>query len=195
MAGVASLERQVAAALRRRGFSGNDSILVVGVSGGADSSALLYSLHRLQKSHRLGLHVAHLNHDFRGDEADEDASFVAAMANELDLPATVEKQDPVEYQRDRPISSFEQLAREMRYAFMARVANDVGASAVAVGHTADDQAETVLQHVLRGSGLHGGCTLLPWPREGQQEGQWRRIPCRCRPASPRIPWRPGKRRS
>jgi len=166
MAGVASLEGQVAAALRRMGLSGNDSILVVGVSGGPDSSALLYSLHRLQEPHRIRLHVAHLNHDFRGDEADEDARFVESLANELDLPATVEKQDPTEYRRDRSISSFEQLAREMRYIFMARVADELGASAVAVGHTADDQAETVLQHVLRGSGLHGlrGMTeSAPWP--------------------------------
>ena len=166
MASVASLEGQVAAALRRMGLSGNDSILVLGVSGGSDSSALLYSLHRLQESHRLRLHVAHLNHNFRGDEADEDARFVESLANELNLPATVEKQDPTEYRRDRSISSFEQLAREMRYIFMARVADELGASAVAVGHTADDQAETVLQHVLRGSGLHGlqGMTeSAPWP--------------------------------
>ena len=163
---VASLEEQVAAALRRMGLSGNDSILVLGVSGGSDSSALLYSLHRLQESHRLRLHVAHLNHNFRGDEADEDARFVESLANELNLPATVEKQDPTEYRRHRSISSFEQLAREMRYIFMARVADELGASAVAVGHTADDQAETVLQHVLRGSGLHGlqGMTeSAPWP--------------------------------
>ena len=148
------------------GLSGNDSILVLGVSGGSDSSALLYSLHRLQESHRLRLHVAHLNHNFRGDEADEDARFVESLADELNLPATVEKQDPAEYRRDRSISSFEQLAREMRYIFMSRVADELGAAAVAVGHTADDQAETVLQHVLRGSGLHGlqGMTeSAPWP--------------------------------
>jgi len=166
MAAVASLEGQVAAALRRMGLSGNDSILVVGVSGGPDSCALLYSLHRLQEPHRLRLHVAHLNHNFRGEEADEDARFVESLANELNLPATVEKQDPTEYRRDRSISSFEQLAREMRYIFMSRLADGLGASAVAVGHTADDQAETVLQHVLRGSGLHGlqGMTeSAPWP--------------------------------
>jgi len=168
MADVASLDRQVAAALRRVGLSGNDSLLVLGVSGGSDSSALLYSLHRLQEAHQLRLHVAHLNHNFRGDEADEDARFAESLANELNLPSTVEKQDPTQYRADRSISSFEQLAREMRYVFMSRVADELGASAVAVGHTADDQAETVLQHILRGSGLHGlqGMTesaSWPWP--------------------------------
>ena len=166
MADVASLERQVAAALRRVGLSGNDSLIVLGVSGGSDSSALLYSLHRLQEAHQLRLHVAHLNHNFRGDEADEDARFSEDLANELNLPFTVVKQDPTQYRKDRSISSFEQLAREMRYVFMSKVADELGAAAVAVGHTADDQAETVLQHVLRGSGLHGlqGMTeSAPWP--------------------------------
>ena len=166
MAVVASLERQVGAALRRAGYSGNGSILVVAVSGGPDSSSLLCSLNRLREAHGLRLHVAHLNHDFRGDEADEDAQFVSAMAQELGLPSTVEKQDPTEYRRKRRISSFEQLAREMRYIFLAGVAEETGAAAVVVGHTADDQAETVLQHVLRGSGLHGlkgMAEVSPWP--------------------------------
>jgi tRNA(Ile)-lysidine synthase len=166
MADVASLDRQVAAALRRVGLSGNGSLLVLGVSGGSDSSALLYSLHRLQEAHQLRLHVAHLNHNFRGDEADEDARFSEDLANELNLPFTVVKQDPTQYRKDRSISSFEQLAREMRYVFMSRVADELGAAAVAVGHTADDQAETVLQHVLRGSGLHGLQGMkesAPWP--------------------------------
>ena len=145
-------------------------MLVVAASGGPDSSALLYSLHHLKEAHGLRLHVAHLNHDFRGKEADEDAEFVAALAEELGLPATVEQQDPTEYRRQRRISSFEQLAREMRYLFLAQVAHNTGARAVAVGHTVDDQAETVLQHVLRGSGLHGlrgmsEVSSWPWPTE------------------------------
>ena len=167
---VARIERQVAAALRRAGYSGNDSLLVVAASGGSDSSALLYSLDHLKEAHGLRIHVAHLNHDFRGREADEDAEFVAALAEELRLPATVEQQDPTEYRRQRRISSFEQLAREMRYMFLAQVAGTTGAKAVSVGHTVDDQAETVLQHVLRGAGLHGlrgmsEVSAWPWPTE------------------------------
>ena len=169
---VARLERQVTAALRRAGYSGNHTTLVVAVSGGSDSLALLYCLHHLRERHRLRLQVAHLNHDFRGAEADADAQFVADLARELGLPVTVEKRDPQEYQQQRHISSFEQAARELRYTFLAAVAEEMGAAAVALGHTADDLAETVLLHILRGAGLHGlrGMSELspwPWPGEGR----------------------------
>ncbi len=167
---VARVELHIEAALRRAGYSGNNTLLVVAASGGPDSSALLYSLHHLKETHGLRLHVAHLNHDFRGEEADEDAEFVSSLAEELGLPATVEQQDPTEYRRQRRISSFEQLAREMRYLFLAQVAQNTGARAIVVGHTVDDQAETVLQHVLRGAGLHGlrgmsEVSSWPWPTE------------------------------
>jgi tRNA(Ile)-lysidine synthase len=165
---VTRLERLVSAALVRSGFSGKNTCLVIGVSGGPDSSALLYCLYRIRGHHQLRLHVAHLNHDFRGEDSEADARFVAAVARELELPVTVEKRDPVFYQQTRGISSFEQAARELRYSFLAQVALDVGADAVAVGHTADDQAETVLLHILRGAGPYGlrgmtECSPWPWP--------------------------------
>ena len=163
------LERQVGGALRQVGDAAVGRALVVAVSGGPDSVALLRSLHRLSGLFDLSLHVAHLDHDFRGEEAVEDARFVAALAEELGLPCTVEKQDPEEYRATRNISSFEQLAREMRYSFLAETARVAGAPLVALGHTSDDQAETVLLHVLRGSGLHGlrgmnEVSPWPWPR-------------------------------
>lgn len=160
------VERNLAAALRRAGLANRNAALVVGVSGGADSTALLYGLNNLRESCGIRLHVAHLNHDFRGEEADEDARFVEALAHELGLPVSVEKRDPIAYQQERRISSFEQGAREMRYDFLARVAQEIQAPAVAVGHTSDDQAETVLLHILRGTGLPGlrGMTeVAPWP--------------------------------
>jgi tRNA(Ile)-lysidine synthase len=169
------LQAQVSSALARAGFSGERGVLVVGVSGGPDSSALLYCLHRLQQAHGLRLHVAHLNHDFRGDEADADARFVADLALELGLPARVEKREVTDYQRQRRISSFEHAARELRYAFLAEVASQAGAAAVVVGHTADDLAETALLHLLRGSGLHGlrGMSeLSPWPWPDGAPGLW-----------------------
>ena len=168
---TARVERLASDSLSRCGFSPEYSgegatPLVVGVSGGPDSTALLYCLYRIRKAWGLQLHVAHLNHDFRGEEADADAEFVTNLAVELDLPVTVEKRDPIAYQRERGISSFEQGARELRYAFLSNVATSIGATAVAVAHTADDLAETVLLHILRGSGLHGlrGMTeQAPWP--------------------------------
>ena len=169
MAAVPDVDRQAAAAIRRVGEAATGNTLVAAVSGGPDSVALLRCLLRLSGPFGLRLHVAHLDHDFRGEEAVEDARFVAALAEDLGLPYTVEKQDPTEYQAGRKITSFEQLAREMRYSFLAATARRVGAVMVALGHTSDDQAETVLLHVLRGAGLHGlrGMSEVapwPWPR-------------------------------
>ncbi len=143
------------AALERAGYAGADALLVVAVSGGPDSMSLLHALLRLKERAGLRLHVAHLDHDFRGEEAKDDARFVARAAGDLGLPATVEEADPVAYQRRMGLSSFEEAAREVRYNFLARLCGDVGASAVALGHTADDLAETVLMHIIRGSGVHG----------------------------------------
>ena len=163
-----SLEQQVAGSLRRAGLPAGGATLVVAASGGPDSTALLRCLLRLRDVFRLNLHVAHLNHDFRGAEADNDAAFAQRLADGFGLPCSIDKQDPIAYQNARGISSFEQAAREMRYSFLSRVADAVGAHAVALGHTSDDQAETVLLHLLRGAGLGGlrgmsEATPWPWP--------------------------------
>ncbi len=168
MTSAPSLERQVTANLQRAGLSRTGATIVVACSGGPDSTALLVALHRLQSSHGLSLHVAHLNHDFRGAEADHDAAFVQLLADGLALPCSIDKRDPIAYQRSTGVSSFEQAAREMRYSFLHSVATTVGATAVALGHTSDDQAETVLLHILRGAGLQGlrGMAEVsdwPWP--------------------------------
>lgn len=167
---VDRLEREVAAALDRAGYSSNNAqgytSLVVGVSGGADSTCLITCLSRIKEAHRLRLHVAHLNHNIRGEEAYEDARFVSDLAQELGLEATIEERNVVTYQKERRISSLEQAAREVRYRFLLGVANTVGATAVVVAHTADDLAETLLLHILRGSGtngLRGMSELSPWP--------------------------------
>ena len=148
------VQRTIAASLGRLGYTGKDFLLVVAVSGGPDSVALLHALVNLQKPLSLRLHVAHLNHNFR-EEAEEDARFVAQMAQSLALPFTVQKADPITYQKEHRISSFEEAARQVRYHFLAEVARTNKAVAVVLGHTADDQAETVLMHLLRGSGVPG----------------------------------------
>ena len=146
----------------RRAGLGPDDVVVAGVSGGPDSCTLMNVLSRGARRFGFGVQPAHLLHDFRGQETYDDADFVRRMwpsciFEEVDVPG---------YQQEVGISSFEQAARDLRYDFLARIARQVGARLVAVGHTADDLAETVLLHVARGSGLHGlrGMSELdPWP--------------------------------
>jgi tRNA(Ile)-lysidine synthase len=128
--------------------------VVVGVSGGPDSLCLLHVLSRLREAYGLTLHVAHLNHQLRGPEADADAQFVARLAAEWGLPATVESVDVAAFAHAHKLA-IEEAARQARYAFLARVARQKHAFKVAVGHNADDQVETVLMHWLRGAGLSG----------------------------------------
>jgi tRNA(Ile)-lysidine synthase len=134
--------------------------LVVGVSGGPDSLCLLHLLSRLAPEMGLRLHVAHLNHGLRGAEADADADFVAEFAAGLGLPCTVGRADVAALAREAGLS-LEEAARQVRYRFLADVAVDADAATIAVGHNADDQAETVLMHFLRGSGVAGLRGILP----------------------------------
>lgn len=134
--------------------------VVVGVSGGADSVALLHILRQLADELGLSLHAAHLNHQIRGADADADAAFVEALAKEWGVSVVVESADVPGLARSRKLA-IEEAARQARYAFLLRVARQVGASAVAVAHHADDQVETVLMHLLRGSGLAGLRGILP----------------------------------
>lgn len=128
--------------------------IVVGVSGGPDSLALLHALHALREELQVGLHVAHLNHQLRGAESDADAHFVESLAKEWGLPATVQARDVKALAREER-RSVEEAARRVRYEFLAETAQSVGAGVIAVGHHADDQAETVLMHLVRGAGLAG----------------------------------------
>lgn len=134
--------------------------VVVGLSGGPDSLCLLHVLGSLRDTHRLQLHVAHLNHSTRGRASDADAEFVERIAAHWSMPVTVETRD-VPGLADEHGLAFEEAARRVRYAFLARVAATLGADRIAVGHNADDQAETVLMHFLRGSGLAGLRGMLP----------------------------------
>ncbi len=131
-----------------------DQVLIVGVSGGADSLALLHSLCELRNSYHLQLHVAHLNHQLRGDDSKQDARFVEQLASDWQLPATVESHDVAELARAKKLST-EEAARLVRYGFLEQVAEREGARAVAVAHHADDQVETILMHFIRGAGLAG----------------------------------------
>jgi tRNA(Ile)-lysidine synthetase-like protein len=128
--------------------------VVVGVSGGADSLCLLDILDRLRNHLGVGLHVAHLNHMLRGAAAEADAQFVAAEAQRRGLPATIASADIAAIAAAERGNTYA-VGRRVRYRFLADVALAIGAQAVAVAHHADDQAETVLMHLLRGAGSEG----------------------------------------
>jgi len=140
-------------------FSPGETV-VVGVSGGPDSLCLLHLLRRLAPELRLWLHVAHLHHGLRGADADADAAFVAELADCWGLPCTIGRADVAALAREAGLS-LEEAARQARYRFLAGVAEAGGAATIAVGHNADDQAETVLMHFLRGSGTAGLRAMLP----------------------------------
>jgi tRNA(Ile)-lysidine synthase len=128
--------------------------VVVGVSGGADSICLLHILTSLRERLDFKVHVAHLNHLLRGPESEGDARYVSRLAKRLGVPATIESRDVKAYQATH-------AARQVRYRFFAEVAESVGANRVAVGHTADDQAETILMHLVRGAGPTGLLGMRP----------------------------------
>ncbi len=133
-----------------------DDAIVVGVSGGADSMALLHLLVNVNRelNWRLRLHIAHLNHRLRGNESEQDAAFVQAAADGLSLPCTIGIRD-VGALASTESRSVEEIGRRERYAFFGRVCLQTGSACVAVGHHADDNAETILHRILRGTGLRG----------------------------------------
>jgi len=133
--------------------------VLVAVSGGPDSVALVHLLHDLRIELGCRLAVAHFNHLTRGAQSDADEEMAAQVAGRLGLPFRAGRGDvPSAVGRG---ASLQVAAREKRYAFLREAAAFFGARRVALGHHADDQAETVLQHVLRGSGLRGLAGMPP----------------------------------
>ena len=128
--------------------------VVVGVSGGPDSMALLSVLHQMQEKYNFQLVVAHLNHGFRGKEAARDAQFVQERAQGFGLACEVKTVDVPSFKKRSTLSS-QEAARLVRYQFLEDVRMRFHASKIALGHTADDQAETLMMWLLRGTGLKG----------------------------------------
>ncbi len=123
--------------------------VLVAVSGGCDSVALLRGLAHAPATLNLTLVVAHLNHGWRGQESQQDAEWVRNLADSLNLTSIIDSA-----QQDKEATS-EEAARHLRYEFLVKTAGEHDCRFVATGHTADDQAETVLHHILRGTGLSG----------------------------------------
>ncbi len=130
-----------------------DAVLVA-LSGGPDSVALLYGLLALKPELDLKLYVAHLNHRLRGAESDQDQKFASNLASGLKVEFFSKRVD-VKKEAKRRKLSIEETAREVRYCYLEQLADKIGANKIALGHQADDQAETFLMRLIRGAGAAG----------------------------------------
>ncbi len=146
------------------GLVGISDRVLVAVSGGPDSVALVHLLHELREEFQLQVEVAHLQHGIRGAEAKEDARFVAALAENLGLPFHLKEVDLPRMRSQAGKGNLEALAREERYRFFAEVVSERDLHKVATAHTQDDQAETVLLWLLRGTGMKGLGGMSPLHR-------------------------------
>ena len=162
---MSDLRKTIRDTIDRHHLLPHGGTVVVGVSGGPDSLCLLHVLRALAGEYDVSLHVAHLNHQLREQESDQDAAFVAQLAGEWGLPCTVQARGVSAYARREKLA-VEEAARQMRYGFLAEVAQRVGSETVAVAHHADDQAESVLMHVIRGSGIAGLRGMRPRSKIG-----------------------------
>ncbi len=160
-----ALVRRCADGALGKGLLARGDQLLVAVSGGPDSVALLSVLTELAGPRDLKLRVLHINHGLRGAEAEEDAEFVATLCERLGVPLSVERVCVLDSVGSRGSRSLQEAAREARYAALRRTAELAGAKLIALGHQADDQAETVLMWMLRGCGARG-LSGMPMLREG-----------------------------
>ncbi len=135
-------------------------MVVIAVSGGVDSMVLMRVLLALRDLYGVSLHVAHLNHGLRGAESTDAAEFVRARCRQHGVPATIWAIDGATL-RGRRGGSVQDAARDARYRFLDRVADEEGATKIAMAHHRDDQAETVLMNLLRGSGTSGLGAIPP----------------------------------
>ncbi len=142
-----------------------DKTFVVAISGGADSVSLLLGLNDLQKLKKLNVRfvAAHFNHDLRGEESDADAEFVRSLTVKLDFELALKKE------KIAGAGNLEQNARNARYDFLYETAENVHADGILTAHTLNDQAETFLHNLMRGSGLQGLGGMKPVQVHGSRQ--------------------------
>lgn len=158
-------ERELITEWRRLDLPFDDKPVVVAVSGGADSVSLLLALDELQGAKKLGARIvaAHFNHRLRGDESDADEEFLRELTSDRKIElAVAHSTEPIK-------TNIEQTARIERYDFLRRTAGNLKAAVVLTAHTVDDQAETFLLNLIRGSGLRGLSAMSPVRRLTDRE--------------------------
>lgn len=156
------LLNKVRRTLERHNLLTKGDKVIVALSGGPDSACLFHILMELASVYDFSLHIAHVNYQLRGEESLADEAFVKGMAESLEIPITIKRAEITG--KDR--GNLQEVAREVRYNFLKGLAEEIGFDKVALGHTADDQAETFLIRMLRGSGT-SGLSGIPLVREGK----------------------------
>ncbi|MEN3202133.1 MAG: tRNA lysidine(34) synthetase TilS [Atribacterota bacterium] len=153
-----TFERKVLKFIEEYSLLAPRSVVLVAFSGGPDSTALAETLYRLRPLLDIELVLFHLNHGLRGKESERDEAFCLQWAQEHSLPIIVERSNVISFHKSSGLS-LEEAARTIRYNLLEEYAKRYGASSVALGHTLDDQAETVLMNIIRGTGLSGLCGM------------------------------------
>lgn len=151
---MASLIEDVKRTIKKYNMLKTGDKIVVGVSGGPDSLCLLHVLRTIGLDSGYKLYAAHLNHQFRGKDAEEDAGFVEELCRQWEIPAFIETFDVPAYIEKTGLSP-EEAGREIRYRLFDKVLDKVGACKIAVAQNLNDQAETILMRFMRGSGIEG----------------------------------------
>ena len=163
---VLKMEEKVHQAIRARDLLSPGDRIVVAVSGGPDSVALLSCLVALSSRWNWDLNIGHVNHGLRGTESEEDAEFVEKLGNSFGIPVSIREARLKKQDAKFAKQSLQAYAREVRYQALETILQERNATKMALGHTADDQAETVLMWMLRGSGT-GGLSGIP-PKRGER---------------------------
>jgi tRNA(Ile)-lysidine synthetase, N-terminal domain/tRNA(Ile)-lysidine synthetase, C-terminal domain len=128
--------------------------IIVAVSGGPDSMCLLHMLKELEKVYEMEVYAAHVNHCLRGMEAEKDEEYVRSFCEEYKIPFYYKRVDISTYAKERGISC-EMAGREARYGFFSELMKKTSAQKIALAHNANDQAETILMRMMRGTGIDG----------------------------------------
>ncbi|KGM97129.1 tRNA(Ile)-lysidine synthetase [Clostridium novyi A str. 4552] len=159
MGGFIVIEKVISTIKCNNMFEVDDKV-VVALSGGPDSICLLHILYTLKAKLGITLVAAHINHCLRGEAADDDELYVRKVCSDLQIPCFVKKEDVHKISKERGISC-EMAGREVRYEFFQEVLHKINGNKIAIAHNANDQAETVLMRILRGTGLEGLVGIRP----------------------------------
>jgi tRNA(Ile)-lysidine synthase len=161
------LEQKVADFIRAERLLAGDGRILLAVSGGADSTALLHIMTSLKKSGVMSaeIYCAHINHRLRGAESQRDQDFVASQCRKLNLPVFTREVDVRQYARKHKLS-IETAARKLRIDALIEIAQQQNCTCIATAHQQNDNTETVLQRLARGTGFRGLCGILPMKEFG-----------------------------